>query len=442
MKPSTKMVIVILVILLLAVMLSAACGGGNDETEKPTPILTPSITSTSTPTATHEPSPTTKPTEDAAKSVVITIGNLTDLTGIAANAMAPITMALEDTIDYYNENNLIPGVELVVITYDGQTNPDRDTPGYELLRENGADLIFTPVPATPVSLKPRVDSDEVVLFALSANIDELLPPGYVFNLGVIPQYDSYTLLKWIAENDWDYQTKGPAKVGGAAWEESYSGEFLAGLEDYCSAHPDQFEWEGGYLTHFSMNWQAEVEALKDCDYVYPGFVMKSFVEQYRSAGYTEAKFIGSDTQTALMGMVDEAELWEEIDGMLFLRFSRWWNEEGEMVNRAKQLLYEYHPNDAETIIRSGNGYLATTMVYAILSIIADAAEAVGPQNLDSQAIYDAATSFVLTSDGVHRLSFGEEKRDATDSYAMYEARAAEEDIFRLQDEWYPTVRNP
>ena len=78
----------------------------------------------------------------------------------------------------------------------------------------------------------------------------------------------------------------------------------------------------------------------------------------------------------------------------------------------------------------------------MLSIIADAVEAVGPQNLNSQALYDAATSFVLATDGVQRLSFGEEKRDAVDAYAMYKARGTEEDIFRLHDEWYPTVRNP
>ena len=83
-----------------------------------------------------------------------------------------------------------------------------------------------------------------------------------------------------------------------------------------------------------------------------------------------------------------------------------------------------------------------TQMYPIFTIIANAAETVGPQNLDSQAIYEAAMSYVMTTDDVQRLSFNEEKRDAVDAYGMYEARAAEEDIFRRQDEWCPTVRNP
>ena len=418
-KMLSRIGMILVAIMLMALPLLVACGGDDGKTPAPTPTAEP----------TSEP-------------VTITIGNLSDLTGPSANPMEYINMALDDLVEYYNENNLIPGVRLEVVTYDGQMDPARDIPGYEWLIEKGADLIFTPIPATPVTLKSRVDSDKVVLFSMAADKDEILPPGYVFNLGTIPQYDAYTLLKWIAENDWDYKTKGPAKVGGTDWDNAHGGALLAAMEEYCSAHPDQFEWEGGYLNNYSFNWGTEVEALRDCDYVYPGIIMQSFVKQYREAGCTEAKFVGSDTQAAFFGMVDDAELWDEIDGMLFLKFSRWWNEEGKIVNMIKQLLHENHPDVAEKIISSGVGYLAMNQVYPMLDIIADAAEAVGPQNLDSQALYDAATSFVLTIDGVQRLSFGEEKRDAVDVYSIYEARGTEEDIFRLYDEWYPTVRNP
>lgn len=99
----------------------------------------------------------TLPTEP----VTIAIGNLTDLTGVSANGMEPINMALGDMVRYYNENNLIPGVELEVETYDGQYNPSNDISGYEWLLERGADIIFTPVPPTPASLRTRVNEDKV-----------------------------------------------------------------------------------------------------------------------------------------------------------------------------------------------------------------------------------------------------------------------------------------
>jgi len=67
---------------------------------------------------------------------------------------------------------------------------------------------------------------------------------------------------------------------------------------------------------------------------------------------------------------------------------------------------------------------------------------VWPQNIDSQALYDTATSYVLMVDDVKRISFGEEKRDGVDTFQMYEARATEENIFRLQEGWFPAVRTP
>ncbi len=376
------------------------------------------------------------------EDVVITIGNLSDLTGVSASAMKYINLALDDVVQYYNDNNLVPGVKLEVITYDGQMDPAKDVPGYQWLMRKGADLILTPIPAVSITLKPRADEDKIVLFAMTSQKEGFLPPGYTFNLGIDPQYDGYTIMKWISENDWDWKTNGPAKVGGAAWTESYSDIFLDGMKEYCLAHPEQFEWEGAYLTDFGFSWESEVDALKDCDYVYPGIVFINFVKQYRNAGHTEATFIATETQAAFFDMVDDSGIWNEIDGMLFLKFSRWWNEEGEIIDLIKKIMYEYHPSEAEQIISAGVGYLSMTQMIPMLNVIADAVDVVGPQSLDSQAIYDAAQSYSLMTDGVVRLSFGEDKRDAVDAYAVYEVRSEGENIFRLHDEWYPTVRTP
>ena len=42
---------------------------------------------------------------------IIKIGNHTDVTGPASNAMQYITMALEDLVEYYNEQGIVPGIE-------------------------------------------------------------------------------------------------------------------------------------------------------------------------------------------------------------------------------------------------------------------------------------------------------------------------------------------
>jgi len=81
--------IMILGVLLLVPMLMMACGGSSDDNGGPT--LPPNGTETP---------PLTK----------ITIGNLTDKTGVASNALSVIDKALEDMVEYANEQAIIPGV--------------------------------------------------------------------------------------------------------------------------------------------------------------------------------------------------------------------------------------------------------------------------------------------------------------------------------------------
>ncbi len=419
MTSPAKISAIALVIILLALSLLSACDGGNGD------------------------EPTAKTTEGlGAEDVVITIGNHSDLTGPTSNAMDSINAAFNDLIDYFNDENLIPGVELKVVTYDGQMDPARDIPGYEWLREKGADLIFAVLPPTVVVLRPVVDKDKVVLFAAAADKKLLDPPGYAFSLGTIPQHEALTMLKWISENDWDYKTNGPAKIGGASWQDAYSDSFFDAVEEYAEVHPDQFEWTEGHLTPVgTFTWGPEVESLKNCDYVFSANPMVTFVKELRNAGST-AKLIGTDIHAAFLGLVSDADLWDEIDGMLFIRSSLWWNDEGTIIDLTKELLYKNHADSAEKIKASGNGYTAIVTFYEMLSIIADAVETVGPQNFDSQALYDAAQLFSLTIDGVKRYSFDETKRTATNYYVMSEARGAEKDIFRVNNEWIPLVVAP
>lgn len=430
MKASGRTTIAILVILLLTLPLLAACSSGDNE--EPSPPTQP----------TAQPTATSKPTEPPPEDVTFTIGNLTDMTGVSASAQAVINASLDDLIRYFNTENLIPGMKLEVVAYDGQFNPAKDIPGYEWLREKGSDLIITAVTSTPVTLQPRVNKDEILLFSLSGNLETLVPPGYVFTPTSLPEHEGLTLLKWIAENDWDYQTKGPAKIGGAAWAEPNAQSFMGMAEAYAKTYPDQFEWAGSYLAPVgTFTWGPEAKALEDCDYVFTPNPMTTFVKEYRTAGYT-GKFIGNGPHVALLKLVDDANLWDEIDGMLFVTPSRWWGEDGELVDLREKLLYENHPDTAETIKRMGGAYNALDNFYMVLDIIRVASENVGPTNVDSQALYEAAQTYSITTDGVERYSFGETKRYACNYYGIYEASGDLQDLYRTDPAWHYHVTEP
>ncbi len=429
MRLAKKHGIFALVFLIILLPLLVACGGGdggNDPVDE-------------TPTESDE-----KATSDLQEDVKIVIGNITDITGVSANALSVIDMALEDMVEYFNEENLIPGVELKVETYDGQWDPARYIPGYEWLRNRGADLIWTPAPPALETLKPRANEDEFVIFGATANWkqEELNQGGYVFSLGITPEYEAYTLLNWIAENDPNFPQDRPAKIGGASWLDGYSNIWYTAAENYADAHPDQFEWVEGYENNFLFIWDVEAEGLKNCDYVFLPTPMNKFVETYTDAGHTAA-FVGSDVQAAFLGMIDQTEQWDEIDGMFFTRSSRWYNEESVIADLTNKVLNEKHPGDAEEIRRTGSGYISSQQIYFMLDIIRQAVEAVGPDNFDSQALYNAATSFSYTLDGVENFSsFDETKRYAQNYYGIYEARADGENLFRADPVWREQIFVP
>ncbi|NQT71643.1 MAG: ABC transporter substrate-binding protein [Chloroflexi bacterium] len=426
-KTLTKPIVFVVTLLLLVLPVLVACNGGDDDNEP-----------------TDAPTQTTAPATEPAEEITITIGVISDVTGMAAQAYVLIDLAVADIVRYYNEENIIPGIKLDVITYDGQFDPAKDIPGYEWLKERGADVIFSAVESTPIVLKPRVERDEIVMFTGSAQKEGLEPPGWIFATAQPQEESFYTFLKWIAENDWDYQTKGPAKIGLTNWNVPLDVMIAGAIERYTKEHPDQFEWVGSYFTDFSFTWGPEIEALKDCDYlVPPTVIMSNFARDYRHAGHT-AKFIGYDAHLAYFGNVADANVWDQVDDALFYRGAKYWNEDGPIINLAKDLLHKYHPDQADSVIRDGIGYTALATAYQMLEIIANTIETVGAENFNSQALYETAERYSLSLDGLDDYAnFSPTKRTSFNYIAIYEMDAEAEDIFRLEPGvWHRIVTEP
>ncbi len=425
-----KLAILLVPFLASSLILSfIACESGDDETPLE-PVSQPSSTITSESPEILEP-------------VEITIGNYTDITGPSANAGAIVNMALDDMIQYYNEGDLISGVRFKVVSYDSQVNPSNDIPGYEWLKERGADVLYTFIPSAPITLKSRVEEDKIALFSLVPDREVADPPGYVFGPGtVLIEHHMFTLLKWLAENDPDFPTDRPARIGGVGWATGYIETACMSAEEYAQAHPEQYDWVGGYITGINFTWQAETEALKDCDYIIPPMIMTQFAKQYRSSGYG-GKFIGTAFHTAFFNTIDKADTWDKIDGMLLIMPNTWWNEETEVIELAKELLQRYHPGRLEEMMRTSNGYLSVDPLYVMFELIRKTVNEVGPENFSSQAMYDAASDFSLEIDGRVTDTFNDEKRLSRNWFAIYEYDAEKRDLIRVNpDEWLDVILEP
>ena len=424
MKTLAKITTIMLLVCLLSLLLCAACGDGDDEE---TPITT------ATPTAT--------PTEPPDK-VKITIGNHTDMTGPAAQAMAIVDMGLVDIVKYYNENNLIPGVEVTVESYDGMMDPARDIPGWKWLEERGADVVMAWLPAIATSLQSIADREQIPLFVANTLSELIEVPGYMFATSVLYEDLTWTLVNWVIDNDWDWQTKGPAKIGAALDEGSNPTPVFDTFKKYAEMYPERMEWVGGYTTQMGLfTWTNEVDALKDCDYIYLPNIFPFFVKDYVNSGYDKAKFLTTDNHTSFIALLDDMGFWPDIDGMINITQSEWWTEDAEYSNFARELANTYRSDMISKIEINPKGYNSFANGIHVLETIKLAAATVGPENVDSQAIFEAAEKLTLEFDGIQRFSFSETKRTSPDRLAVYEADSANKGFVRLS-EWFPIESPP
>ncbi len=373
--------------------------------------------------------------------VTIKIGNITDLTGPGASGMELVNMALKDIARYYNDNDIIPGVEFKVINWDGQMDSAKTIPGYKKLLSEGADLIVTCAPGVAVTLEPRVESDKEVLFSLVGEWEAIDPPGHVFCLAVIPQHEAYTLLDWIARNDWDYQNNGPAKIGAAAWDESYANGFIQAIEDYAKTHPDQFEFEGGYLTEFKFSWASEIENLKDCDYIFPPIILQEFAKNLRNTGST-AKLIGGAPHTGFFSQISAAGAWPAIDGMLFIFTGDWFDAFQEELAFHRMLVETYHPGEEDEIF-SRAGYGAVSNYRMMFKIVEETIADNGREYFNSETLYETVQEWSFAFDfRPSGYSFTPTKRYIMNDLCVLEASAEKESPVRNDLNWYPLRTEP
>jgi len=382
--------------------------------------------------------------EDGEKKRVIVIGHISDMTGAAAPAMVNVNYALEDQVKHINDTGALPGVELKVITYDSRYDPSRAIPAYDWCRSKGAEVIVCGLPPILEVLKAFADRDGFPLFSLPCSESLTDPPGWVFTMNAPTTSTLKTLCQWISENDWDYQTEGrKPRIGSAVWDETYGIDCTRGIEQYAKDHPDEFEYVvGARVPMGTVNWDAEVQKLKGCDYVFipaTGMGTITFVNQYRDKG-GKATFLGNDAQPAYRGLVVDSCGWDKVNGMLNSYSVLWWNDPVPVIELANELLSEYHPGMVEDIIHEGGGYIgAFQELYCCLDILQEAVKEVGPEEFDGQAIYNTAVGFKATWEGYAEWSFTETRRYSVDYLTIYEWSAQHQDMVRKIDTWIPLV---
>jgi hypothetical protein len=377
--------------------------------------------------------------------VTITIGELTDFTGSAAQAVKTIHYVLEDIARYYNEENLIPGVKVKIAAYDTQMDPARELIGYQWCKGRGAKVMIALLPGTAEVLKPFAERDKVVIAAMGAFPVVFEPPGWVFGFSNTQTWAMKSLLQWVSENDWDYD-QGIPKLGLAGWSDPASHNLDEAIKEYIEKHPGEFDYLGGYFSAVgTMTFRGEAEKLKDCDYVTSGsgFAIPYILRELRAKDSKARLIDATGSVGSFKGFYVDLVGWEVIDGTLFTNQSIYWNESTPIVDLVKELLYQYRPSQAEEIINAGVGYVgAAHQMIAIFEVLQQAIQKVGAENFDGQAFLDAAIDYKTTSalwQGYPQWGFSQTKRYLVDHNLIYEFSAEAQDLVRISD-WLPQIK--
>jgi len=375
--------------------------------------------------------------EEPSGKTVIKIGNLTDLTGPASPATVPAAWALEDAASYFNEQNLIPGVELEIIHYDARADPSRDIPGYEWLKGKGVQTFYCPMPTAWDVLPPFLAQDKVLMATGSTTKELLQNAGWTFCPGSAQFYEIKALLGWISDQ-WDY-SQGKPTISAVDYNNGHSMAMCDAIRDYCAETGD-FELIDSFIVPMgTMIFSGEIEKIKNSDYIFiPSFSLGegTFVREFRQKVDT-GTFIGSLSQSAFLGLIVDLAGWEDADGMLVCLPSGTWGEDVPLIQLTEESLHKHHPGDAEDIIHSGTAYLTAFLTgYLYVDIVRAAVEEVGAENFDGEAMYNAMINYKRTFEGYEEWSFTEYLRYAWHDTLVFRVSAQDQSLVR-ESGWLP-----
>jgi hypothetical protein len=201
------------------------------------------------------------------EKTTIIIGNLTDLTGVAAPALVPITSALEDIVRDINENEPIPGVKLKVVNYDTAFNPARFLTGYDYLKSKGAQVIISVFNDASETLKPYAAEDKIAILGMATSVPMVDPPGWVFGFSAPTRWSIKSMLQWVSDGWEDYPTKPTLATVG--WNDSWGQDNAQGAEEFCEDNPTLFDYKGSFLSPvgFQGPWSGDIAKTKSVDYI-------------------------------------------------------------------------------------------------------------------------------------------------------------------------------
>ena len=371
---------------------------------------------------------TTAPGEE---KKVVEIGAMVALTGAAGGPTSYSFYALQDYLDYFNEQESIPGVTLELVWVDTATNEAREISAYRRFVDRGIPLMITIIDSEKFG--PWTERDEIPMIAQALTEAIMYPPGWIY--GIYPTWaESYAVwCEWILEN-WEEDrppkvvVMGPDGVAGPhAIEPARSyvenlgiemlpSEFVAGYAPLdTSSELLRIEQNGADYVYILPLWSLAAIVLRDADRL--GLVGK-------------LQFGGLENTQGLKLL---EQLGASAEGYTSPRTGPWVSEtEIPGMKLLQDLRLKYgRPYDF-----AGDEQNGTVLMMVACEAVKRAIEEVGYENLDGVAIKRAMDNMKdFDCDGIKRITYTPEDHRGWNRARIYQVQAG--DVVPISD-WLET----
>jgi hypothetical protein len=374
---------------------------------------------------------------------VVVFGWMADQTGAASTAFREVDWGFIDYLDWMNENDPIPGVDIKVIRYDSRLEDARVPMGYEYLVEKGMDLLLIFSPNDMDITISNQEQDKIPGYAFTPTLTTATSEwGYGFAMS--QQQEGI----WIMEDTvprWEALNMGrPMKVGHLGmrgWDTSDA--IKEGIQAWIAAHPGKATFKEVTGSSSQTAWASEVAALKDMDMIiFEGFGASSatFLGELGVRGYkgwihgTDSSFLG------YLSLITETVSHQYLDGIRVPHAYPLFSDDTEYTRTIEAYLEQHRPSQVASL-KGGTTYVSGWDEAVLLAaVVRKAAQDVGANNIDGTALKDALKNLDVTIPGRGgTFKMAGEYHQLFPYYRAAEYRAAENDVFTVGE--YKVAQN-
>ena len=377
----------------------------------------------------------------------VTVGFLGDFTGASAATCGELMKGMDDYLTVMEEEDPIPGVNIRVTTFDTKLDYGKVKPGYIDLKNRGSDIILDYNSMYTVQIWEEHQADKLPSFCFN-NEPEVMGKDYMFSFSNDYQTEAAAIGEWLVRDWWELRGETrPINIGyvGILGLRS-EGQMGDVLESQAEASPDKMKLTRTAIpAGTASGFVIEINKLKNAnvDVIVVNLVgpaMASFLNEARERKYT-GEFFG--TTISFMGfwnlvraLVPDLSM---VDGARAIHAQMLWTDETTFVDGIRASLNRFHSGEELEKLGSSTSYPSGYMFMMILSgLIRQAADEVGPENINGEALWEAAKETEIDIPGWgEAFKLDEETNIMHRHFRIIEYREEADAWFQVEDgEWF------